>query len=312
VLADYLTRLRGAAVEPDDVTVSTGIIDGITRMCVLMRKAGISTVGVEEPGWPRLVAAARVAGLTPIPVAVDENGLRVDELSDLPATKAVIIAPAHQFPTGTVLSPSRRTAIVEWARRVDGYILEDDYDAEFRYDRRPIGAMQGMDPSHVVLLGSVSKTLSPALRIGWIAAPPRWTQALREATVPSPEPPTLDQLGLANFIETGAFDRHLRLSRRRYGTKRDALVRALKQALPQCRVTGSAAGLHLLLHLADGTDPDLVVRAAATGGVRIFSLDQFRVRKGAWGDALVLGYGNLSQDRVDEAVHQLALVIRRV
>ena len=310
VLADYLTRLRGAAVEPDDVTVSSGIIDGIARICQVLGNAGISTVGVEEPGWPRLVAAVRVAGLTPMPVTVDANGLRNDELTAQPAIEAVIIAPAHQFPTGTVLSPSRRNAIVEWARRRDGVILEDDYDAEFRYDGRPIGAMQGMDPSRVVLIGSVSKTLSPALRIGWIAAPPRWTQALRDVTVPSPEPPTLDQLALANFIESGSFDRHLRLLRRRYLARRDTLVRTLQRELPQCRVSGSAAGLHLLLSLPDGVDPGSVVVRAASRGVRIFSLDQFRVRTAPLGNGLVLGYGNLPDDLVEEAAQELALAIR--
>jgi GntR family transcriptional regulator/MocR family aminotransferase len=309
VLADYLTRLRGAAVEPDDITVSTSIIDGITRMCQALCRAGVSTVGVEEPGWPRLVAAARVAGLTPVPVAVDDSGMCVDELAAQPAIKAVIIAPAHQFPTGTVLAPSRRAAILEWARRVDGVILEDDYDAEFRYDRRPIGVMQSMDPSHVVLLGSVSKTLSPALRIGWIAAPPRWTQDLRAATVPSPEPPTLDQLAFARFIETGSFDRHLRAARKRYRARRDSFVRALKEELPQCRVSGAAAGLHLLLHLPDDVNPEAVVHEAALLGVRALSLGQFRVRDGEWGNGLVIGYGSLADELVPEAVHQLALAI---
>ena len=312
VLADYLSRLRGAAVEPDDVIVSTSIVDSVTRMCHVLRREGVSTVGVEEPGWPRLVAAAAAAGMTPVPLAVDENGLQIDALASQPSIKAIIIAPAHQFPTGTVLTPSRRVALLEWARRVNGVILEDDYDAEFRYDGPPIGVMQGIDPSHVVLLGSVSKTLSPALRIGWIVAPPRWTQVLRASTVPSPEPPTLDQLTLARFVESGSFDRHLRAARKVYRARRDSLVRALKLELPRCHISGAAAGLHLLLHLPDDIDPAAVVRGAAMRGVRTFSLDQFGMSTGGWGNCLVVGYGSLDDEVLPDAVHQLALAIQAV
>ena len=310
VLADYLTRLRGAAVEPDDLILSTGIVDGIARMSRALARAGVTTIGVEEPGWPRVVAAVRSAGLTPLPVPVDGHGLRIDELASQSAIQAVIIAPAHQVPTGTVLAPARRAAVLDWARKRDGVILEDDYDAEFRYDRRPIGVMQGVDPSHVVLLGSVSKTLAPALRIGWIAAPARWTQALREETVPSPEPPTLDQLSLATFIETGSLDRHLRSMRRRYRIRRDTLVRALRRELPECRVSGAAAGLHLFLHLPDGVDSAAVVQAAALRGVRVSGLHNFRMTSGGSGDGLVLGYGSLSDESVDDAAHELALAVR--
>ncbi len=309
VLAGYLTRLRGAAVEPDDVIVSTGVIDGVTRLCRALKRSGASLIGVEDPGWPRLASAAEAGGVSIVPLAVDEHGICVDQLAANSEIRAVIVAPAHQFPTGAVLSPSRRALLLEWAREVDGIVIEDDYDAELRYDGRPVGTLQGVDPSRVVLMGSVSKTLVPALRMGWIAAPPRWVRPLRDDRVPSPEPPTLEQLALASFIETGSFDRHLRRARQRYRVRRDALLRALESELPQCFVSGIAAGLHILLHLPEDVDSSAVVREAALRGLRLRSLDQFAVRVGTWRNGLVLGYGNLPDELVCEAARELALAV---
>ena len=169
VLAAYLVRVRGAVVDPSDVTVTSGVTDGATRLFRALRASGVTAVAVEDPGWGRLRDAARVAGIEHVPVPVDEHGLQVEHLARRPDVRAAIVSPAHQFPTGSVLAPERRAALLDWARRVDGLILEDDYDAEFRYDRRPVGTMQGTDPSRVALLGSLSKTLSPALGIGWLA-----------------------------------------------------------------------------------------------------------------------------------------------
>ena len=307
VLADYLTRLRGAAIELDDVIVSTGVIDGVTRLSRALVRSGVSLIGVEDPGWPRLASAVEAGGGSTVPLAVDEHGIRVDQLAANREIRAVIVAPAHQFPTGAVLSPVRRALLLQWAREVDGIVIEDDYDAEFRYDGRPVGTLQGVDPSRVLLMGSVSKTLAPALRMGWIAAPPRWSRLLRDDRVPSPEPPTMEQLALASFIEAGSFDRHLRKARQRYRARRDALVSALGSELPQCRVSGIAAGLHLLLHLPEGVDPSAVVREAASRGLRLRSLDQFAVRVGPWGNGLVLGYGNLPDELVREAAQEVAL-----
>ena len=222
------------------------------------------------------------------------------------------MSPTHQFPTGVVLPAERRAALLAWARRVDGLILEDDYDAEFRYDRRPVGTMQGADRSRVVLLGSVSKTLSPALGIGWVVAPPSWVEPLRAATGPPAGPPTLDQLAFAAFLQAGSYDRHLRAARKRYRRRRDRLVRALAERLPEARLLGVAAGLHLVVLLDDAVDCAEVVGRVAAAGVRVADLDTYRCRDDAIGPGLVLGYGNLADAQLEEAVGLLVSAVADV
>ncbi len=312
VLAEYLMRVRGALVDPADVTVCRGVADGTGRVCQAMRAAGIGAVAVEDPGWQRLREAAATAALRVVPTRVDGHGLRVDDLDDDPAIRAVIVSPTHQFPTGVVLSAERRGALLDWARRVDGVILEDDYDAEFRYDRRPVGTMQGTDQSRVVLLGSLSKTLSPALGIGWVVTPPAWTEPLRATTGPLAWPSTLDQLAFAAFLQAGSYDRHLRAARKRYRLRRDRLVRALAERLPDARLLGVAAGLHLLVHLDGAVDFAAVVSQAAANGLRVANLDTYRCRDDAIGPGLVLGYGNLADNQLDEAVALLATAVATV
>jgi GntR family transcriptional regulator / MocR family aminotransferase len=308
LLAQYLARVRGAHPDPARVTVCRGVADGTGRLCRALHAAGVTAVAVEDPGWHRLREAAAATGLRLVPIGVDGQGLRVGDLQDHRDVRAVIVSPTHQFPTGVVLSAARRAALLAWARRVDGLVLEDDYDAEFRYDRRPVGTMQGTDPSRVALLGSLSKTLSPALGIGWAVTPPAWTGPFRATVGPPAVPSTLDQLAFAAFLETGAYDRHLRAARKRFRRRRDRLVRGLAEHLPDARLLGVAAGLHLLVHL-DAVDGAAVVARAAAAGVRVANLDTYRARDDAAGPGLVLGYGNLADGQVEEAVTLLAAAV---
>jgi GntR family transcriptional regulator/MocR family aminotransferase len=241
------------------------------------------------------------------PVPVDHDGLRVDDLARTPA-RAVVVGAAHQFPTGTVLSPDRRARLVRWAREVDGFVIEDDYDSEFRYDHHPVAVMQGMDPGRVFLLGSVSKTLSPALGLGWLVAPAAMTRPLRAANLVAAAPPVLDQLALATFIDRGWYDAHLRAARRRFRSRRDLLVRTLDALVPRGRVAGTAAGLHILLHLPDGTDTRGAVRAAGVVGLRLVDLDDYRTKRSAE-RALVIGYGNIGDTEIPAAVALLRDVL---
>ncbi|WNV85954.1 PLP-dependent aminotransferase family protein [Umezawaea sp. Da 62-37] len=305
VVAEYLRRCRGASAAPRDVTICAGVTEGVTRVCRALAARGVTAVAVEDPSWGRTRQAVAAAGLTVVPVPVDEDGVRVDLLG---GTRAVVVTPAHQFPTGTVLAPARRAALVAWARDVDGLVLEDDYDAEFRYDRRPVGTVQGMAPAHVALFGSVSKTLSPALGIGWHVLPPAWTESYQAANPAAATPSVVDQLALAAFIDQGGYDRHLRAVRLRYRSRRDALVAALATHLPDSRTTGVAAGLHLLLHLGGAVDTGALVRRAAAEGLRLVDLAAYRSTPPEE-PALVLGYGNLADNAVLPAVALLASLL---
>ncbi|WP_231499838.1 MocR-like pyridoxine biosynthesis transcription factor PdxR [Saccharothrix sp. NRRL B-16314] len=307
-VAEYLRRSRGADADAASVTVCAGVTDGLVRTCRALVAEGIADLAVEDPGWGRLRDAATSAGMRVHPVPVDHDGLRVDELARTPA-RAVVIGAAHQFPTGTVLSPGRRARLVRWAREVDGFVVEDDYDAEFRYDHHPVAVVQGMDPGRVFLLGSVSKTLSPALGLGWLVAPAATTRALRAANPVAAAPPVLDQLALATFIDRGWYDAHLRAARRRFRARRDLLVRTLADLVPEGRVSGTAAGLHVLLHLPDDADTGGAVRDAAAAGLRLTDLDDYRV-EGSAERALVLGYGNISDTEIPTAVALLREALR--
>ncbi|WP_405508958.1 PLP-dependent aminotransferase family protein [Streptomyces cyaneofuscatus] len=314
-LAAYLARGRGARVEPGQLVVCAGTLDAVMRLCRSLRAAGHTHVAVEDPGWTQLRLTVAAAGLTPVPIPVDEHGLRVDLLREAGGVRAVIVAPAHQFPTGVVLAPTRRAELADWAREMDGLVMEDDYDAEFRYDRHPVGALQGVAPEHVALLGSLSKTLSPAVRLGWIAAPERWTDALTARDTGGTPPPVIDQDAFTRFVSSGSYDRHLRASRLRYKRRRDHLLRELEARLPGQPVGGAAAGFHLLLPLAD-CPAGALVEEAARADVRLASLDDYRAAPAATdtptASTLVVGYGNLTDQAVPGAVQRLAHAIERV
>ncbi|WP_326705430.1 PLP-dependent aminotransferase family protein [Streptomyces cyaneofuscatus] len=314
-LAAYLARGRGARLEPGQLVVCAGTLDAVMRLCRSLRAAGHTHVAVEDPGWTQLRLTVAAAGLTPVPIPVDGHGLRVDLLREAGGVRAVIVAPAHQFPTGVVLAPTRRAELADWAREMDGLVMEDDYDAEFRYDRHPVGALQGVAPEHVALLGSLSKTLSPAVRLGWIAAPERWTDALTARDTGGTPPPVIDQDAFTRFVSSGSYDRHLRASRLRYKRRRDHLLRELEARLPGQPVGGAAAGFHLLLPLAD-CPAGALVEEAARADVRLASLDDYRAAPAATdtptASTLVVGYGNLTDQAVPGAVQRLAHAIERV
>ncbi len=304
-LAGYLNRSRGTATSAEDVTICGGTTDGLARIARGLRERGFTHLAVEDPGWTWTREAIADAGLLPVPIGVDRDGLRVDLLRAQPEIRAAIVAPAHQFPTGVVLAPARRAELIRWAHDVDGIVLEEDKDADYRYDRRPVAAIQGMAPSLTALLGSVSKTLSPALRIGWFVTPPRWTPAVAAANPLAVPPPVLDQLAFAHFLDSGGYDRHLRAGRRRYRARRDALLGELARRLPQARVSGAAAGLHLLLHL-DGVQATRVVAAAARAGVRVDAVAGYASDAETGDSTVILGYGNLADSTIPEAVARLA------
>lgn len=311
-VADYLVRSRRVVAAPDDVVITHGATDGMSGVVAGLRAAGHRSLLVEDPSWGRLREVAASAGLTPVPVPVDHDGIDVDALVAAAArtgARAALITPAHQFPLGAALTPARREAIVRWARRVDGLLIEDDYDAEFRYDRRPIAALQGLAPERVVLVGSLSKSVAQAFGLGWAVMPAAVRERMRLGE--GARPSTLDQAALARFIESGDLERHLRAARGRFKRRRAALLAALGRELPELDVTGVAAGMHAVLALPTGVRATDVCAAAAELDVAVSDLARYRASSGTpTPEALVLGYGNLSDALVDEAVDRLARVIR--
>jgi GntR family transcriptional regulator / MocR family aminotransferase len=311
VLAEHLNRRRGAAAAPGTISIFSGAGQSMSQLSRALFEAGHTHIGMEDPGSPRFWPAARTAGLELVPLPVDDDGLVVDALDAHAGLRAVCVGPAHQVATGCVLAPHRRTALLNWARRVDGLVVEDDYDSEFSYDGPALPVMQGTDPDRVALLGSMSRTLTPTVNIGWVVAPGRWVQAIRTDPKIPLMPPALTQLALAHFIESGAYDRYLRASRQRFRARRAALLAALARVLPECRVRGAEAGLHLLLELPAGSDVAAIIAEAALHGIRLCDMDELRLRPEPGASRLMVGYGNLNDAVVDQAIAVLAEIIRR-
>jgi GntR family transcriptional regulator/MocR family aminotransferase len=271
-VSDYVGRVRAAVADPDDVVISTGLAHGLTNVWSALRERGARRIGVEDPGWRWQLRTAEHAGLTAVPVPVDDQGLVVEELERLDLD-AVTVTPAHHFPTGVVMSPDRRAALLDWARRRDALILEDDYDAEYRYDREPVAALQGMDPEHVAFCATTSKTLAPALRIGWMVLPRRLVaDVTRQYVVTWASPSAVQQVAMAEFLAAGELDRHIRRTRRLYRDRRDALIAALAEHLPQIRLEGEAAGLHLVGWLPEAADEVAIAGAARRRGVALHAI----------------------------------------
>ena len=305
-LADHLGRTRGVIADPAQIIVVQGTAQGIDLLLRLLLADRGARIAVEDPSHNRQHERIRALGLQLVAQPVDAHGLRVDGLD----ADIVLVTPAHQFPTGAVLSGERRRQLLAWARDEGALIAEDDYDAEFRYDREPVRALQGLDPERVVQLGTVSKTLAPALRLGWLVLPSRLAdEAERLKRLLDDSSPRLDQLALARFLESGEYDRHVRRARAIYRTRRDRLHAAFAAYLPELAIEGIAAGMHLLVRLPPDVDDTDIAEQAANAGVRISALSDFRIRHGDRRPGLVAGYGRLHAEATERAVRALAKVI---
>ncbi|MEU4381434.1 PLP-dependent aminotransferase family protein [Micromonospora echinofusca] len=306
VLASYAQRVRAASAGSADVVVCNGFTQGVGLTLRVLREQGTTTVAVEDPGHGEMTMQVRRAGLRPVPVPVDAHGVVVDALRATAAT-AVILTPAHQTPTGVVLAPERRQELLRWADERDGLMIEDDYDSEFRYDRRPVGALQGLAPDRVVMIGTVSKSLGPTLRLGWILAPRRLAPAIAEEKHRNDWGTNgLDQLALARLVESGRYDAHLRRMRRAYAAKRIALTEALRQHAPHLRLTGLDAGFHAVATLPEGVDEAALVAAAARRAVRLHGMRRYRVHGTSGPPAVVLGFGDLSAYAIRSGIARVA------
>ncbi|GAA1875866.1 PLP-dependent aminotransferase family protein [Lapillicoccus jejuensis] len=301
-LAAWLARHRGLRVSPDAVVVTAGVAQALAVTAQVLVAADRRGIAVEDPGSPNAVDLLRHWGMRPRPVPVDEQGLRVDRVED----PAVLLTPAHQFPTGVVLSGERRRRLLDRLDRDDLLVVEDDYDADQRYDRTPVVALHRSAPERVVHTGSMSKSLAPGLRLGWMVVPHRWREdvvaARRYADLGSP---VIDQLTLARLLGSGDYERHLRRQRRRLALRRDTLVEELSRTLPGCTVTGVRAGVHVVVTWPEGgLDEESVRQALEERGVRVSTLGAHRWADGPPG--LVLGFAANPPDRLRAAVRLIA------
>jgi GntR family transcriptional regulator/MocR family aminotransferase len=290
------------------------VAQATTLLGFALHARGVRAVGVEDPGSPQHDALYASAGVTAVPVPVDGEGIALEPLR-ASGVRAVVATPAHQFPTGIVYSARRRAELLDWARSVDGIVLEDDYDGDFRYDRAPVGALQGLDPDHVAYTGSVSKSLAPGLRLGWLLVPESWAEEIveRKRTMDLGHP-ALDQALFARFLERGDYDRQLRRCQRAYRERRDALTAALDEHFPGSRVSGIAAGLHVIATLPERYGPeDRFLTRVTAAGVAVRPLSAYAHPRPAQDEddgpkrtQLVLGYAHVPPARIHEGVRLMA------
>ncbi|MFJ5899269.1 PLP-dependent aminotransferase family protein [Streptomyces sp. NPDC093064] len=297
-LSGYLGRARGVIAPPERIVITSGYVQGLA---LLTRVLDGAEVAMEDPGLPFHREVVRRAGGSVAPVRVDERGVCAQDLGE---QKAVVVTPAHQYPTGVTLHPERRRALTDWARARGGLIVEDDYDGEFRYDRQPVGALQGMAPGQVAYLGTASKTLGPALRLGWMVLPPHLVDAVAEAKLHSDHhTETIGQLALAELIDSHAYDRHIRACRLRYRRRRDQLL----DRLGPRRVRGIAAGLHALVDVAD--EAETLARAEAVGLALGRLADHWHAPGEGHPQGVVVGYGTPRERVYPEALEALAKLL---
>ncbi|MFF7985700.1 PLP-dependent aminotransferase family protein [Streptomyces sp. NPDC007901] len=307
-LAELLARRRGVAADPERIVVVSGVAQAAALLGSVLHARGLREIGVEDPGSPQHDGLYEAAGTRAVPLPLDDEGLALRPLR-ASGVRAVVTTPAHQYPTGIAYSADRRARLLDWARSVDGLLLEDDYDGDFRYDRAPVGALQGLDPERVAYAGSVSKSLAPGLRLGWLLVPESLADEVvdRKRTMDLGHP-SLDQAAFARFVARGDYDRQLRRCQRAYRERRDALVAALAEHFPHARVSGIAAGLHAIAELPEGYGPESrFVRRVAAAGVAVRPLGECaHARSDDSTVRLVLGYAHLPPARIREGVRLMA------
>lgn len=308
-VANWLARSRGIRADPSEVLIVAGTAQALGLLAQVLRHDGIREVAVEDPGSLGARQHLRHWQMDTPPVPVDPEGVRVDALRATNAP-AVLVTPAHQFPTGVVLGGERRRALMRWAGE-GGLVIEDDYDSEHRYDRPAVPALRSMFAERVCYAGSVSKLLAPALRIGWVLAPPKYQDALVDAKrFADLGNAALPQLVLAQLMESGGMERQLRLLRGRHRRRRDAMIEAIRTHLPGAVVHGAAAGLHLMITFEDDFPDTDLAAASLERGVKVQPLSWHSRRTDRPG--LVLGYAASTATDIGEGVAILGSALRRL
>ncbi len=287
-LAGYLSRARGVRAEPERILVCNGFAQALSLLCEVLIDRGADVMAIEAYGHRAYHDLVARRGLRIRDVALDPSGAVVDDFGD---AGAALVTPAHQFPLGMAMAPHRRTDAIRWARTGGGLVIEDDYDGEFRYDRQAVGAMQALAPESVVYAGTVSKTLAPGVRLGWLVLPTHLVDDVATAkAMADRQTSAIDQLTFADFITSGAYDRHVRRCRLAYRRRRDRLVALVREQAPEIRISGVAAGMHAVLDLPRGSTEDDIIKRAAARGLALEGLGSFTSQSPPT-PGLVIGYG---------------------
>ena len=302
--------MRGVVVDPELVVICCAASQALTVLWHVLRGRGARRVAIEDPGWRWQRYTVEMAGLEAVPIRVDADGLVVADLAAADVD-AVVMTPAHHYPTGVVMTPERRSALIAWARKREALIVEDDYDVEYRFGRPPMASLQGLAPDLVAFVGTTSKTLAPALRLAWMVPPSHLIDEVENVLlVTGVTPPTLDQVAMASFIEDAALERHLRAMRRRYRAKREVLIDLLAAHTPDVSVGGTAAGLHLVAWLPAGADEHESAMRARANGVGLHELHRHCTTHAPSPPALLLGFALPTESELTAATQILAKAIR--
>jgi len=313
LLAGYLGRVRGVRADPGRIVVTQGFTQALDLVCrtLAVARGRPPVVAMETPSLPDEWATIRESGGSVVGCPVDAEGIDTHALDQIRAD-AIVVTPAHQFPTGAVMAPARRLALLAWAARWDALVIEDDYDAEFRYDRQPVGAIQGLAPDRVVHIGTASKTLAPGMRLGWMTLPRALVDGVRERKRAADSgSPAIDQLAFAELLRSGDYERHVARARNDYRRRRDRLMTALRAELPGADARGAAAGMHVLLALPPTADDVAIAERAAAHGIGVRPLSPLYLNVMEARPGLLLGYGRLPEGRIEPAVAALAEVVRQ-
>ena len=311
-IAAWLGRNRGFLPRPEDIFITAGATHALRILTDVLCSDG-GGILIEDPCHMGLYETLKTCGCDIFPIPADEQGIRTDCLPTHSNATAVYITPSHQFPLGGILPATRRTALLRYAKERGIYIIEDDYDSEFRFSGAPVAPLYAMDSSRVIYVGTFSKTMFPALRIGFAILPIELQESWRDIRTHSDvQNPPFEQAALAEFLRTRKLDRHIRTMRKKYEKRRQALLDALHEEFgTACRACGDAAGLHVAVRFTGARFDDLFQTHCEQAGIRVVTLEEHCIEKGLHSDELVLGYGHLEPEAIVEAVRLLAVEIRR-
>lgn len=308
-ISRYLVQSRAVQCEADQVIIVSGSQQAIELVTRILIDRG-DQVAIENPSYLDAQRILLNNGAKLLPIAVDESGIIVEKLLDYAATiKLIYVTPSHQFPTGAIMSLSRRLELLAWATQTGAMIIEDDYDSEFRYTGRPIPALQGLDQGKVIYVGTFSKVLFPALRIGYLVVPKSLVSVLTHAKrLTDRHSPMLEQQVLTDFINEGYLERHIRRMRKLYDQRRQALMQALGDLGDRVTILGENAGMHLMVRFHTNLSDQEVVEASAARGVKLVTAQRYYL-EGNGTSNFVIGYSNLSEEEISEGVSRLAQVL---